>query len=52
LPVTAAFPVAKALLSNALQLADKTMALKFTANRAYEPAIGPDSLVSIMTGLA
>jgi hypothetical protein len=52
LPVRASLPVVKALLANALQPADKTMALGFKANPPDQAAIGPECAGSIMTNLA
>jgi hypothetical protein len=52
LPVAASFPVAKALLSNDLQPADKTTAINAMANPPDHPEIGPKFSGSIMSLLA
>jgi hypothetical protein len=52
LPVAASLPVAKALLSNDLQPADKTVAIDAEADPQDHPAIGPKFSGSIIGLLA
>jgi hypothetical protein len=49
--IPASFPVAKALLSNGLQSADKTMAISAMPDPAVQAAIGPKFSGSIMSDL-
>lgn len=52
LPITPSLTVAKALLSNDLQPADKTMAINVVAVSPDHPEIGPKFSGSIMSILA
>jgi hypothetical protein len=52
LSIRAGFPVAKALLSNALPPTDKTMAVRAAADPRVYAAIGPKFSGSIMSDLA